>query len=159
MVITTFIPFGTYALPIFAGALLLAVVIEFNCRWAFGIYFVVSVLSAFLAGDKEAVVLFIALFGYYPVIKNIFESKIKNKILVLVLKFLLFNIAAVASFYFTTFVLGISPEEYTVLGMYVPFLFLILGNIIFIFYDKALSVMVVYYVKIISPKLFGNRKL
>ena len=159
MIITTFIPFGTYALPIFAGALLVAVVIEFNCKWAFGIYLVVSILSAFLVGDKEAVVFFIALFGYYPIVKNVFESKIKNKVVVLVLKLILFNIAAVASFFFTSFVLGIPAEEYTVFGFYVPYLFLILGNVIFLFYDKALSILVVYYVSVISPKLFGNRKM
>ena len=143
MIITTFVPFGTYALPIFAGALLIAVVI----------------LSAFLVGDKEAVVFFIALFGYYPIVKNVFESKVKNKVIVLVLKLILFNIAAVAAFFFTSFVLSISPEEYTIFGFYVPYMFLILGNIVFLLYDKALSVLVVYYVKVLSPKLFRNRKM
>ncbi len=159
MIITTFVPFGTYALPIFAGALSIAVVIEFNCKWALAIYLVVSILSAFLVGDKEAVVFFIALFGYYPIVKNIFESKIKNKAVVLILKLILFNIAAVAAFFFTSFVLGIPAEEYTIFGFYVPYLFLILGNVIFLLYDKALSVLVVYYVKILSPKLFRNQKM
>ena len=159
MIITTFVPFGTYALPIFAGALLIAVVIEYNCKWALGIYLVVSILSAFLVGDKEAVVFFIALFGYYPIVKNVFESKVKNKVIVLVLKLILFNIAAVAAFFFTSFVLSISPEEYTIFGFYVPYMFLILGNVIFLLYDKALSVLVVYYVKVLSPKLFRNRKM
>ena len=159
MIITTFVPFGTYALPIFAGALLIAVVIEFNCKWALGIYLVVSILSAFLVGDKEAVVFFIALFGYYPILKNVFERKIQNKIVVLVLKLVVFNIAAVAAFYFTSFVLGIPAEEYTIFGFYVPYLFLIMGNVIFLLYDKALSALVVYYVRVLSPKLFGNRKM
>ena len=149
----------TYALPIFAGALLIAVVIEFNCKWALGIYLVVSILSAFLVGDKEAVVFFIALFGYYPILKNVFERKIQNKIVVLVLKLVVFNIAAVAAFYFTSFVLGIPAEEYTIFGFYVPYLFLIMGNVIFLLYDKALSALVVYYVRVLSPKLFGNRKM
>ncbi len=158
MIITSFIPIGTYALPIFAGAIFVSVVVEYDCKWAFAVYVVVSVLSAFLATDKEAVVFFIALFGYYPILKNIFENKIKNKVLVWVLKFAVFNAAAIAAFFFTTFVLGISAEEYTVFGMYVPYIFLILGNIIFLFYDKAITIMVVFYVKIISPKIFGNGK-
>ena len=159
MIITSFIPIGTYALPIFAGALLVSIVVEYDCKWAFGTYAVVSVLSAFLAGDKEAVVFFIALFGYYPVLKNIFERRISNKVLQWVLKLAVFNAAAVAAFFFTSFVLGISSEEYTVFGLYVPYLFLIFGNIIFLFYDKALSIIVVFYVRVISPKLFGNGKM
>ena len=87
------------------------------------------------------------------------ESKVKNKVIVLVLKLILFNIAAVAAFFFTSFVLSISPEEYTIFGFYVPYMFLILGNIVFLLYDKALSVLVVYYVKVLSPKLFRNRKM
>ena len=158
MIITSFIPIGTYALPIFAGAIFVSVVVEYDCKWAFAVYVVVSVLSAFLATDKEAVVFFIALFGYYPILKNIFENRIKNKVLVWVLKFAVFNAAAIAAFFFTTFVLGISAEEYTVFGMYVPYIFLILGNIIFLFYDKAITIMVVFYVKKISPKIFGNGK-
>ena len=118
-----------------------------------------SILSSFLAGDKEAVVFFIALFGYYPILKNIFESKIKNKVLVWVLKFAVFNAAAVAAFFFTTFVLGIPAEEYTVFGVYMPYLFLILGNVLFLFYDKSLTVLVMFYVKVISPKIFRNGKM
>lgn len=159
MMLTSLIPVGTYALPMFSGALLVAVVVEFNCKWAFGVYLVASVLSVFLAGDKEAVVLFIALFGYYPIVKNIFERKIKSKPLVIVLKLALFNLAAVAAFLFTSFLLKVSAEEYTVFGFYVPYIFLILGNIIFLFYDRALTIFVIFYVKVISPKLFKNGKM
>ena len=158
MLLTSFIPIGTYALPIFAGALLVSIVIEYNCKWALGVYAVVSILSSFLAGDKEAVVFFIALFGYYPILKNIFESNIKNKVPVWVLKFAVFNAAAVAAFFFTTFVLGIPAEEYTVFGIYMPYLFLIFGNVLFLFYDKSLTVLVMFYVKVISPKIFRNGK-
>lgn len=159
MLVTSLIPIGTYAIPMFAGALLVSIVIEYDYKWALGVYIVVSALSVFLAGDKEAVVFFVAFFGYYPILKNIFEVKIKNKALIIFLKLAVFNIAAVASFLFTSFVLKISAEEYTVFGVYVPYLFLILGNVIFLLYDRALTIFVVFYVKVISPKLFGNNKL
>lgn len=142
----------------FAGALLISIVIEYDFKWALGVYVVVSVLSVFLAGDKEAVLFFVALFGYYPILKNIFEVKIKNKALIILLKLVVFNIAAVASFFFASFILKISAEEYTVFGVYVPYLFLILGNVIFLFYDRVLTIFVVFYAKVISPKLFGNNK-
>lgn len=154
MMLTSFIPVGTFALPCVAGALVLPVVIEFDKKWALGIYLVSSILSAILAGDKEAVVFFIALFGYYPVIKNIFESKIKNKLAVVLLKLLVFNAAAVAAFFFASLVLKVSADEYTVFGVYVPNLFLLAGNLFFFLYDKALSVFVVFYVRKLRAKLF-----
>lgn len=158
MMLTTLVPIGTFALPCLAGALFVSVVIEFNAKWALGIYFVVSVLSVFLAGDKEAVVFFIAFFGYYPIVKNVFESKIKNKIVSFILKLLLFNIAVTASFFFASFVLGIPAEEYTVFGVYVPYLFLLAGNIFFLLYDRALTLFVIFYVRKISPKLFKSKR-
>ena len=98
MMITGFIRIGTYALPCFAGLLTIAVVIEYKCKWAFGVFGVAAVLSFFLSGDKEAVVMFIAFFGYYPIVKNILERRIKNAIVRWIVKFLIFNAAAVGSF-------------------------------------------------------------
>ena len=71
MMVTSLVRIGAYALPCFAGLLTIAVVIEYECKWAFGVFGVTAVLSFFLSGDKEAVVMFIALFGYYPILKNI----------------------------------------------------------------------------------------
>ena len=107
MMITSIVPVGTYALPCFAGILVIAVVIEYGVKWSIGVFAVISVLSVFLAGDKEAVLYFIAFFGYYPIIKNVFESKIKNKFLLFFLKLAVFNAAAVASFLIGTFLLSI----------------------------------------------------
>ena len=69
MFLTGLSPIGTYALPAFAGVTLMVIVIELNPRWAWMVYIAVSVLSALLAADKEAVVLFIIFFGYYPILK------------------------------------------------------------------------------------------
>ncbi|MBQ1616726.1 MAG: hypothetical protein II086_05665, partial [Ruminococcus sp.] len=38
LMLTSVIPFGTYALPGFAGAFLVIVVIELNAKWALGVY-------------------------------------------------------------------------------------------------------------------------
>ena len=55
MLLTSLVPIGTYAFPCFAGIFIAAVVIEYGWKWGLGVYAVVSVLSLFLAGDKEAV--------------------------------------------------------------------------------------------------------
>lgn len=158
MMLTSLVPIGTFAIPCIAGALFVSVVIEFNSKWALGIYLVVSILSVFLAGDKEAAVFFIAFFGYYPILKNLIERKITNKIVLILIKLLIFNAAMVASFFFASFVLGVSAEEYTVFGFYVPYLFLLAGNLFFFLYDRALMLFVVFYVRKISAKLFNKKR-
>ena len=87
MLLTSLVPVGTYAFPCFAGIFIAAVVIEYGWKWGLGVYAVVAVLSLFLAGDKEAVLYFIALFGYYPILKAVFEKHIKNKIILYVKTF------------------------------------------------------------------------
>lgn len=157
MMLTGIIPIGTYAFPCFAGIFISAVVIEYGYRWAAGVYVVVSLLSVFLSGDKEAVVFFIMLFGYYPIIKGIFEGKIKNRVLQYILKLLVFNAAIIASFFIGTFILSISPEEYTIMGLYLPWVFLLAGNIFFIIYDFAVTVFVAQYIRKLRGKIFGEK--
>lgn len=156
MLLTGFVPIGTYAFPCFAGMLLVTIVIEYGLKWAVLVYAVISVLSLFLVSDKEAVVFFIMLFGYYPMLKNIIESKFQKKsgrIAGYVLKFLIFNAAAVAAFLITTFLLAIPADEYTLFGFYVPWVFLLIGNIFFALYDYAVTVFAAQYVCRLRDKI------
>ena len=156
MLLTSFVPIGTYAFPCFAGMLLVTIVIEYGWKWAVLVYAVISVLSLFLVSDKEAVVFFIMLFGYYPMLKNIIESKFQKKfgrIAGYVLKFLIFNAAAVAAFLITTFLLAIPADEYTLFGFYVPWVFLLIGNIFFALYDYAVTVFAAQYVCRLRDKI------
>ena len=157
MLLTSLVPVGTHAFPCFAGIFIAAVVIEYGWKWGLGVYAVVAVLSLFLAGDKEAVLYFIALFGYYPILKAVFEKNIKNKIILYVLKFAVFNIAAIASFFAAAFLLSISPEEYTLFGVYMPLAFLAFGNVFFLIYDFAVTVFVGQYVVRLRSKFFGRK--
>ena len=156
MMITGFVRIGTYALPCFAGLLTIAVVIEYKCKWAFGVFGVAAVLSFFLSGDKEAVVMFIAFFGYYPIVKNILERHIKNAAVRWIVKFLIFNAAAVGSFFVATFVLGVPASEFSIFGVYLPLVFLALGNVFFFLYELAINVYVKYYVQRIRTAMFGK---
>ena len=158
MMITGLVPIGTYAFPCFAGVLTLAIVIEFGWKWALGVFAAASLLSALLSADKEAVLYFIALFGYYPILKNAIERKIKPKALQYAVKLAVFNAAAVASFYIATMLLSVKAEEFTIFGVYVPLVFLAIGNLFFLFYDFAITVYVAVYVKNLRDKLFGKLK-
>lgn len=158
MLVTSIVPIGTYAFPCFAGIFISAIVIEYGCKWAVGVYLVVAVLSMFLAGDKEAVLYFISIFGYYPILKSVIEGKLKNKAVQYIIKFFMFNAAAVASFFIGSLLLSISPEEYTIGGAYIPLVFLLAGNVFFFIYDYAVSVFVGQYVYRLRDKLFGKKK-
>lgn len=92
-------------------------------------------------------------FGYYPIIKGAIEGKIKNKITQYVLKYLVFNAAVIGAFFIAAFLLAVPMEEYTIAGMYVPWLFLLAGNVFFIIYDLAATKLVTYYIVILRNKL------
>lgn len=77
MFLTGLIPIGTYALPAIAGVLLIVAVIEIGAKWAWMIYAAVAVLSLLFAADKEAALLFVLFFGYYPVLKSFFRTDLQ----------------------------------------------------------------------------------
>ena len=86
MMLTSLVPLGTFAFPCMAGIVLMVIVVEAGHKWAWGAFICVSLLSLFLAGDKEAVVYYIMFFGYYPIIKGAIEGKIKTRAVQFVLK-------------------------------------------------------------------------
>ena len=97
MISVAVIPFLTYALPALAGALIMFIVVEINRKWAFGVYSAVAILGMILCAEKEVAVMYLAFFGYYPILKNILERHISNKIILWIVKYALFNAAAVGS--------------------------------------------------------------
>lgn len=146
MFLTGLIPIGTYALPAIAGVLLIVAVIEIGAKWAWMIYVAVAVLSLLFAADKEAALLFVLFFGYYPVLKSFLE-RISNKVLSWISKFAVFNVAVVACFFLAVNFLQLPEDSFTVFGIYLPWVFLILGNAVFLIYDIALSGLVATYVE------------
>lgn len=81
MISVAVIPFLTYALPAAAGMLIVFMVIETDKKWAFGVYAAVAILGVLLVPDKEVAVMYIAFFGYYPILKAVMESKLRPRAL------------------------------------------------------------------------------
>lgn len=156
MLLTAIVPVATYSCPILAGIMLAVVVIELGYRFAFAVFAAVSVLSMLVVPDKEAVVCYIALFGYYPIVKNFIE-KHKSGIAQWVLKLTVFNIAAAAAFFVTITVLQVPKESFSIGGFYVPWAFLIAGNIVFVLYDVALSGLITMYVLRLRKYIFKRK--
>ena len=144
MLMAGIITVGTYTFPALAGMLGIAIVIEAGARWAWMVYAAVSLLSAFLVGDKEAVLLFVLFFGYYPILKSHLE-RIPRKALVWMFKFLLFNAAVFVTALAAIFVLQVPPESFLAGGGLLAAVFLLAANAVFWVYDFILSGFVVLY--------------
>lgn len=103
-----------------------------------------SLLSFLVVADKEAVAMFVLFFGYYPILKAYFEQ-FSRRFLTWLAKYLLFNVAMIVEFILSIHLLGVPEESFTVFGVYLPWVFLLIGNVAFLLYDYCLSCLVVVY--------------
>ena len=144
MISVAIIPFLTYALPAAAGILILLVVIEIDNKWAFGVYAAVSILAMLLVADKEVSVMYAAFFGYYPIVKSIFEKRLP-KVLSFIFKVLLFISTMLVSYYLMIKLMGLEINELEEFGMMAVPMLIGMGLVAFIFYDFVLSRLVLIY--------------
>lgn len=158
MFLTAIVPVGSFALPCIAGIILLMVSYEVGLRWALLTYAAVSVLSILFVADKEAALLFTMFLGYYPIFKEFLDKKIKNRILSWICKFAVFNVCAVSGFFIGIYVFGIPKEGFEINGIYLPWLFLLIGEAAFIIYEICLSRIKVIYLTGFRERLFHRIK-
>ena len=149
ILIPTALDIFVYALPAFAGMITLFCVIELNKKWALGVFTASALLSLILVPNKEAAVLYITFFGYYPVLKSSLE-KIRLRAVEYLLKFLCFNISVVLSYVLLVFAFGISIEQLfgdeLTRAMYIVLPALM--NVMFIAYDLCLTRMYTVYINV-----------
>ena len=158
MLLTSIIPFGTYAFPAFAGILLVLLVFNLGYAYAFAVYFVTAVLSFLLVTDKEAALYYAMFLGFYPILKGVIE-RIPSKPVQYIVKLALFNVCMIAAFYIGISLLSIPKESFNLFGVYLPWVFLILGNIVFIIYDLCITRLVTLYLLKWHDRLNKNTKL
>lgn len=145
MLLTAVIPYLEYALPAIAGALLVLMVIEINKKWAFCAYVAVSILSLLILTNKEAAMMYIAFFGYYPILKPFFEEKIKSNALCWLAKAVVFNVTTVLAYIVIVYVFGIPIEDIEDYGMKIVPVLLLLANLMFVLYDICITRLVTLY--------------
>ena len=144
MISVAVIPFLTYALPAAAGMLIVFMVIETDKKWAFGVYAAVAILGVLLVPDKEVAVMYLAFFGYYPILKAVMESKLRP-VLCWVLKIGSFLLTMVASYFLMIKLMGVTIDEIDEFGVMAIPMLLGLGTFAFVLYDIALSKLVTLY--------------
>ena len=140
MFMTGMFPFSTYALPALAGLLMVTVAVETGPTWAYTLYVAVSLLSFIMTPDKEAMLMFVAFFGHYPITKLLIE-RLRSKPVRAVLKVLCFNLCVVLGYLVIIYLLRMPDvlTEFGDFGKYSVYILLGLGNLLFVVYDVALT--------------------
>ena len=144
MISAAVFPFLELALPAVAGALIIFMVIEVDKKWAFGVYCTVAILGMLLVPDKEVAVMYLAFFGYYPILKAVIESKIPT-VIGWILKVLTFVATMVVSYYLMIKLMGVTIDETEDFGMMAYPILLGMGTVAFVMYDIALTGMLSVY--------------
>jgi hypothetical protein len=137
-------PYFTYALPMLAGCAAIPLVYEINRKYAFTVYLVSAIISFFIC-EKEAAILYIFFFGIYPIVKSLFETKIKKRPAQYILKYLFFNCSVIIAYLLIVFVFSIPFGMGDRFGRFTVAVMFVIANIIFTIYDIMLSRVVVFY--------------
>ena len=147
-----------YALPAIAGMLIVFAILEMGSRWAITVYISTSAIALITVPNKEAVMLYVAFFGYYPVLKAFLESKMKRPV-EYAIKFAVFNASMIGAYLFMIHVFGMPYEklmgidgEIGEIAKHMPKILLGLGNIVFILFDKGVTNVISLYVAVWQKK-------
>lgn len=138
VLLLTVFPYATYALAALAGMVLIPAALECGTRYGVLSYTVTALLSLLLTPDVEAKWMFVLFFGYYPLVQLRIQLWRRTAAVWLV-KLALFNAAAVVGFWLLTMFMNVPKEEFMVAGLYLPWVLLLMGNVVFLLYDVALT--------------------
>ena len=147
----SYFPYFTYAVPAVTGLLTMMLVIEINVKWAFAAYIAASVL-VFIFAEPESKLMYICLFGYYPIVKALIE-RINKPAIEWILKLAVFNVAAIMIYAVFAGMFGVSIDDFSTLGKYGAYIFLGFGNAAFVLYDITVSRISGTYIYRIHPKV------
>lgn len=140
-------PSATIAAPAVASILLIFAVLEMGKGWAFGIYVAVSLLAMLVVPTKEAAVLYVVFFGYYPILKALIEKRIHKRALEWTVKILLFSVVMTAAYALMIRFMGIEFEEIDRYGKAAVPVLLGVGAVAFVGYDYCLTLFVGEYLR------------
>lgn len=144
MFLSNVVPAAEYALPALAAVVVMIAVVELGRRGAVLVYAASSVLALLLVSNIEAKLMYLLFFGYYAILKSIFES-LHRPYFCIGLKFAVFNLAVITIYFLAIQLFGVSVEEFELFGVALPVVFLLLGNAIFAVYDVGLTRVVTVY--------------
>lgn len=143
------IPVAVYTCTLISGVCIAFAAEEVELRYAASVYAAASILIMLLIPDKEAAVIFVTVFGFYPIYKRIVEQNqigwLKNNTVKFIFKLIFINISCILYFVITIYLLGVPKDSFAIGDVYLPGVFLIMGNILCLMYDKALDNLILLY--------------
>lgn len=136
------LPAGRLVLLVVASFPVCAALLMYGRGWAAGVYATVALLSILLFPGTAAIA-FAAFFGYYPILKSVFE-RIHNIALVWSLKYGLY---AVAFALYVALAMTVFAGE----AITIPWLLLFVGGAAaFFVYDRCYSILIQFYIEKIA---------
>lgn len=147
-----------YVFPMICGLIMHIIYYECGTKTALAAFISVSLLSLLISPDKESAVLFIAFFGYYPILK-VYIDLLRSKAIKYVIKLAIFNVSVVLSYWLLMTVFGlVDITDFVGDGSH-AFIWAFLGvaNVVFILYDFALLRVAVLYRRKLRKLVFKRK--
>lgn len=121
---------GMYLAPMLVGLSLAAIGKEWGSKYQLLLWLAIGLLSLIIVSNLEQNLMFICLFGWYPILRP--KLQLLPPLLRILLKLLIFNVIVISLEAFLLLILV--PES---LETEILILLLILGNVTFFVYDLA----------------------
>ena len=131
MLVGALLGIGTYASPLLAGVALIPAGLKYGSKSQWLAFIVTALISLILVSDYEQLLMFICLFGWYPIVRP--RLRHLNKTLRIIIKFALFNVIICGVE--ALVMLVIAPETQ---ASWMLITLGILFNLLFVMYDKLL---------------------
>lgn len=141
----------TFLAPGIAGVIILLLYFEFDTETALTAYVATGLLSIIISPAKEPTLMFIAFFGYYPVLHMVLKKKFKSQIIRVALGLLVFNISIGLVYFFMFEVFGWAT--FTDVFGNIFWIFMIMGNFTYIMYGICLDNFDILYPKFFHGKI------
>ena len=144
---SSLLPGLSYAIPMFAGLLMVVMIVETDSRWALATYCAVSLLCMFITPNVEASLLFILFMGYYPILQYRLY-RMKSKPLAWAIKLGVYNAAIVIYYNLFKFVFTSVDmlEDSEFFGKYALPALWVEAEILFFVYDRFVTVLSQLYI-------------
>lgn len=156
MFLTGVVPMFYLILPMIASVLIYIMAMETTVSWGGMTFVSVGLLSLFITPNKDAGIVFMLFFGYYPLLRML-TTRVPGWLSFL-LRLGIFNGAVLIFYYFLVFAMGAEElvESIGDYGKYGAEILLAICNIMFVSYDYIMGVFPEVYRKKLKPRLTGQ---
>ena len=128
MVLGAILELGMYACPLFAGLCFIPIGQKYERKYHITLYVASSILCFLMVPNMEENLMFVGLFGWYPIVRPVLQKL--PKVIRWISKLAIFNVVVIAIEWLVMTILV--PEA---IGGTLLWVLLILGNITFLAYD------------------------